>query len=783
MNSTPKAKQLKIFYILPVFFLFINLVQGADSFTIKINSPLKVDYCNQAVPVAKDLLIQTTIPITGMKVSFSQGYVYNEDVLELTSTSGNIVGTWSNSQGYLLLQPIANTSPSTDEYVLALESVQYKNNKTVPTIGVREITMTLMDADYLPLTQHFYKYIAQNGITWLAAKAAAEASNYFGLQGYLATITSAEENLFISLKTLGTGWIGASDAAVEGEWRWVTGPEGKNGGLLFWKGSGYMAKIYPLVYGPVKDASGVSAYQNWNYWTKAYTSPADSLIWEPNNSGGTRTIHGEDYAHILNSVGSNDGSRYWNDLSNTGSTDPTSDYYPRGYLVEYGGMPNEPSVNLSATVNLQVNTISFNTKAIAPICAGESVTLNQPRDNGTIPVTYSWTPAATLSDASAANPVATPLITTKYTVSTNRNGSCSTNLDFNVTVNPKPIIDLSVDSKTCYGYNLEVLDKGDVNAASSKFTWTFGGNTIISGLGINSTTIPLGVDQSNRDLTLQVVDQNYCQNQTTVSNILVKPALNPFTVNYPVLCLPDLFEFSVTPDPTVITYNWNFGDGTSESGPNPNATHKYPKSNKYDIQLTVTNKDNCTNTVLIKDMVFAAPVPVAAFSLSDSIIYTNKPNVNFLDASSLATQWDWDFGDGTLGSGKNPPEHNYKGTGRRTVSLKVTSEFNCTDTVSHHLLIAFDRIFPPNGFSPNAPNAIDRVFLLNSEGVKPAGYHFIVLSRWDDIVFEAKDEIKGWDGHMKDGSFAPAGTYLWVLNYFDFLDQKHRQTGSVTVIY
>jgi len=117
------------------------------------------------------------------------------------------------------------------------------------------------------------------------------------------------------------------------------------------------------------------------------------------------------------------------------------------------------------------------------------------------------------------------------------------------------------------------------------------------------------------------------------------------------------------------------------------------------------------------------------------------------------------------------------------VKLTVSNDFNCIDSVSHHILIAFDRIFPPNGFSPNAPTAVDRIFLLDAEGIISEGYHFVVLSRWDDVVFEAKDEKKGWDGHMKDGSFAPAGSYLWILNFTDFLGRKHRQTGSVTVVY
>ncbi len=98
-------------------------------------------------------------------------------------------------------------------------------------------------------------------------------------------------------------------------------------------------------------------------------------------------------------------------------------------------------------------------------------------------------------------------------------------------------------------------------------------------------------------------------------------------------------------------------------------------------------------------------------------------------------------------------------------------------------MVEFDRIFPPNAFSPNATEPIDRVFLINTEGIVSQGYHFMVLSRWDDIVFEVKDEIKGWDGKMKNGSFAPTGSYLWVLYYSDSLGIKHQQKGTVTLVY
>lgn len=67
-------------------------------------------------------------------------------------------------------------------------------------------------------------------VSWTNARAAAANRSIGGLQGYLATITSAAENAFVvdsvmSLCTRPYFYLGASDAEVEGVWRWVTGPE------------------------------------------------------------------------------------------------------------------------------------------------------------------------------------------------------------------------------------------------------------------------------------------------------------------------------------------------------------------------------------------------------------------------------------------------------------------------------------------------------------------------------------------------------------------------------
>ena len=72
-------------------------------------------------------------------------------------------------------------------------------------------------------------------------------------------------------------------------------------------------------------------YSNWN------NDPS-----EPNQAGD------EDYAHITDDSIGLVGS--WNDLTNTGAS--AGPYQPKGYVVEYGGMPGDPVLTLSSSTSL-----------------------------------------------------------------------------------------------------------------------------------------------------------------------------------------------------------------------------------------------------------------------------------------------------------------------------------------------------------------------------------------------------------------------------------------------
>ena len=313
-------------------------------------------------------------------VQISTGYSNPEDILTLTGTHPTISTTWNAIEGKLILELNA---PATQ---ILYEDLQTAVREIVfssidPNIsGEKFFSLTIGDGNYLPSTEHFYVYEENIGITWSEAKNLAELSSYFGLQGYLATILSVEENQISAEQISGTGWIGASDEGTEGVWNWVTGPEA---GTTFWNGN--------FSGSPALDPDGLPYYSNWN------SSPQ-----EPNQSGN------EDYAHITDISVGDPGS--WNDIPNTGDTNPASPYHPKGYIVEYGGMPGDPTLNISASTSIYIPEITGTTNDRT--CPGGSVFLSATVSEGEI---YWYDALVGGNLVFTGNTFSTPLLTTSTT--------------------------------------------------------------------------------------------------------------------------------------------------------------------------------------------------------------------------------------------------------------------------------------------------------------------------------------------------------------------------------
>jgi hypothetical protein len=298
--------------------------------------------------------LKTASPITGISISGSDNstvpvkLLVTSGSLSMSTTTGL---TFSDANGNTVSNPqtgaILYFSGTRSDVNAALETLRYTRN----VVGTDTLEMSLVNPGevFFADTGHLYEYVSST-LTWGGAKTAAEGRSKYGASGYLATITSQAENDFVSARLLNAGWMGASDSASEGVWRWVTGPEN---GTQFCSGNN-----------PCSPVS--NRYTNWN-------------TGEPNDAGGN-----EDCGQFLAG-----GTGRWNDLPCSGTTLP-------GYVVEYGASGNMPAV---AAANIAITT----SDTVAPTTPG-TPTVSSPTTDTTPSV--SWT-SSTDSGTGLKNPAYT----------------------------------------------------------------------------------------------------------------------------------------------------------------------------------------------------------------------------------------------------------------------------------------------------------------------------------------------------------------------------------------
>lgn len=142
---------------------------------------------------------------------------------------------------------------------------------------------------------------------------------------------------------------------------------------------------------------------------------------------------------------------------------------------------------------------------------------------------------------------------------------------------------------------------------------------------------------------------------------------------------------TVSEAPSIISWEWDFGDGSTSSEQNP--IHAYTAAGSYDISLTVSNGDE-TATLSRRDYVSVqAKVPPSAnFSaeptnavVGEAIQFTNLSEIG----TSPITSYSWSFGDGSSSTEENPL-HTYAEVGTYAITLTVESEHGRDSTTKQN---------------------------------------------------------------------------------------------------
>ena len=158
------------------------------------------------------------------------------------------------------------------------------------------------------------------------------------------------------------------------------------------------------------------------------------------------------------------------------------------------------------------------------ICSGESAQLQA---NGA--ATFQWSPVGSLINPAAANPIASPLQSTTYTVVGTAANGC-TNMDsVTVIVHPLPPANAGPDVSFCEGGSVQLQASGGVS-----YQWT-------PATGLSNPLIPNPIAQPDisTNYNVQVTDTNGCNALDTIS-ITVKQA--PTVGAGPDLCLYGKFR-------------------------------------------------------------------------------------------------------------------------------------------------------------------------------------------------------------------------------------------------
>ena len=246
----------------------------------------------------------------------------------------------------------------------------------------------------------------------------------------------------------------------------------------------------------------------------------------------------------------------------------------------------------------------------------------------------------------------------------------------------------------------------DLDGSIVSWTWDFGdGNTSFLENPFHSYG-----DDGTYNVTLEIMDDDG-NNGTAEAEIYVAnvPPVANFTWVPPEPTDIDTVNFmdtSVDPDGSVVNRTWDFGDGSTGYG--ENVMHEYESNGTYAVTLTVTDDDGGVGTIQKYVDVWNVP-PYANFSYSPISPSTSDMiqfNDTSVDPDGSVVNRTWDFGDGSIGYGKNAV-HSYADDGTYAVMLIVRDNDNGTSNITKYVNVSNVAPLPDFSFSPSSPRDVD----------------------------------------------------------------------------
>ena len=252
-----------------------------------------------------------------------------------------------------------------------------------------------------------------------------------------------------------------------------------------------------------------------------------------------------------------------------------------------GDCPTTDEVLVTVSPKIEAEIVADTTR----ICAGDATQLAATGGLGN--ATFTWSPAAGLSNPNAASTAASPDQNTIYQILI-QEGACSDTASVEIVVNPTPQAKyFSTQSTGCPGLTVSFFENTE-NAVA--YLWDFGDGSAISNepnpthtynepgsYTVTLTTTGIGgCETSSQEVTVEVSDQSF-------ASFLASPSADT------ALALPGAMVEFTDQSSNAVSWFWDFGDGSVSTDPNP--THQYSQAGDYTVSLRVTDANGCVATL------------------------------------------------------------------------------------------------------------------------------------------------------------------------------------------
>jgi len=217
----------------------------------------------------------------------------------------------------------------------------------------------------------------------------------------------------------------------------------------------------------------------------------------------------------------------------------------------------------------------------------------------------------------------------------------------------------------------------DPGADDLTFTWDFGdGSPTVTGTAVSHV-----YDDSDTYTVTVTVDDGDGGTDVETRDVLIRnapPVAGALEIvsGIPIEEGELVFEVSATDVPGApITYEWDMGDGTTDTTSVGTFTHTYPDNGLFQVEVIIRDDEGLGASRRLSLPVANLPPVVSAFSVGEGD--PGEPIAYSVTASDVAADtlsYEWDFGDGTPTSDQSSGTHTFATDGVYTVTVEVTDE-------------------------------------------------------------------------------------------------------------